>query len=59
MKETITLNQKEQARLRVLNLVLAGVCTLPRAAELLGVSEPGEADETAVPARWAVGDCPR
>ena len=39
MKETITLNQKEQARLRVLNLVLAGVCTLPRAAQLLGVSE--------------------
>jgi len=39
MKETLTLNQKEQARVRVLNLVLQGICPLPRAAQLLGVSE--------------------
>lgn len=39
MKETITLNQKEQARVRVLNLVLQGACPMRQAAELLGVSE--------------------
>ena len=38
MKEIITLNQKDQARVGVLNLVLVGHCTVGRAAELLGLS---------------------
>lgn len=38
MKETITLSQKDQARAGVLNLVLAGHCTVARAAGLLGLS---------------------
>ena len=38
MKETITLSQKDQARAGVLTLVLAGQCTVERAATLLGRS---------------------
>lgn len=38
MKE-LTLNQKEQARLQVMNLVLQGQCKMAEAASLMGVSE--------------------
>lgn len=35
----LTLNQKEQRRLHVLNRLLEGACSMVQAAELLGVSE--------------------
>ena len=37
--EGVTLTQKEQARLQVLNSVLAGQVPVCQAAEVLGVSE--------------------
>ena len=39
MRETITLNRKEQTRAKVLTIVLEGRCTAGEAAVLLGVSE--------------------
>src|SRR5438093_695532 len=39
MRETVTLNQKEQARAQVLTVLLAGGCTTGEAATLLGLSE--------------------
>ena len=38
MMENVTLNQKEQTRLQVLNGLLAEQITLDQAAELMGVS---------------------
>ncbi|MBI3265133.1 MAG: ISNCY family transposase [Acidobacteria bacterium] len=39
MKETVTLNQKEQGRAKVLLIVMEGRCTHHEAAESLGLSE--------------------
>ena len=39
MRETVTLNQKEQARAKVLVMVVEGRCTNREAAELLSLSE--------------------
>src|SRR3990172_3842989 len=39
MRETITLNRKEQTRGKILAIVLEGRCTTKEAAELLQVSE--------------------
>lgn len=39
MRETVTLNQKEQARAKVLLMVIEGRCSHGEAAELLGLSE--------------------